>query len=132
MADDREDGLPTPEGILLAHEEIEEAYDMKYRGTRTVAPKVDLREIVAGAAELDGEYLRAAYLLRKLITAHVFEDGNKRTAWVVAREYLLRNDLEPAARREEVERVLRRIRRYDVEEIARWLASGSIDRSRLR
>lgn len=35
------------------------------------------------------------------------------------------------ATHEEVERVLRRVRRFDVAEIADWLESGDLDRSRL-
>lgn len=125
------DNLPTANEILEAHEEIEEAYDMKYRGVRVAAPRARLQKIVEQAAEEEEAFDRAAFLLRKLITAHLFEDGNKRTAWVTAREYLARNDLEPDPRREEVERVLRRIRRYDVDEIAGWLETGDIDRDRL-
>lgn len=127
-ADDR---LPTPEEILATHEEIEEAYDMKYRGTRVVAPKIDLRDILEEVVEYDTVYLRAAGLLRKLITAHLFEDGNKRTAWTAMREYLNRHNREPAVQREEVGRVLRRVRRFAVSEIAEWLESGDLDRSRL-
>jgi len=127
-----DDELPTPESVLNTHEIIEEVYDMKYRGVRVAAPKLNLREILAEAARYEDVYLRAAYLLRKLITAHLFEDGNKRTAWVVTRDYLGQKGIEPAEREIVVERVLRRIRRYDVEEIAKWLETARIDRSRLR
>ena len=126
-----DDSLPSADDILDAHEEIEEAYDMKYRGIRVAAPRTTLREILDGAREYDDLYLRAAHLLRKLITSHIFEDGNKRTAWVVTREYLRQHDVEPGGRNEEVERVLRRIRRYDVAEIADWLDAGELDRDRL-
>ncbi|SEP15972.1 death on curing protein [Halorientalis persicus] len=113
------------------HEEIEEEYNLTHTGTRVVAPKLDLHEIRDGAAEFKGHYVRAAYLLRKLITTHLFEDGNKRTAWATTEIYLARNDAEPAERNEPVEQVLRRIRRYDIDEIANWLEAGDIDRSRL-
>lgn len=126
-----DDQLPSPDEILVAHEELEDTYGMKYRGTRVAAPKLDLRDILDAVGEYETVSLRAACLLRKLISAHLFEDGNKRTAWVVTREYLDRHGLEPAAPRAEVERVLRRIRRYDVSEIAAWLADGELDSSRL-
>lgn len=126
-----DDSLPSIDEILATHEEIEEAYDLKYRGIRVAAPRGTLRDILSGAREYDDIYLRAAHLLRKLITSHIFEDGNKRTAWVVTREYLDRYDIEPAVRSEEVERVLRRIRRYDIDEIAAWLDAGDLDRDRL-
>lgn len=129
MQDD--DRLPSPDEILAIHDEIEVAEDMKYRGTRVAAPRLELRELLNEAGELDGVYLRAASLLRKLISAHLFEDGNKRTAWTVTWIYLERHGLQPAEQDESVERVLRRIRRFDVGEIADWLESGNLDRDRL-
>ncbi len=123
--------LPTPEEILVTHEEIEEQYNMKYTGTRVAAPKLKLRRILRETAKHDGVYTRAAFLLRKLITAHYFEDGNKRTAWVTIREYLQKHDETPAERGEDSGKVLRRIRRFDVEEIEIWLETGEIDDDRL-
>lgn len=78
-----DDDLPTPDEILAIHEEIEDAEDMRYRGTRVAAPRLNLRELLDEARDLDGVFYRAAFLLRKLITGHLFEDGNKRTAWTV-------------------------------------------------
>lgn len=129
MPDD--DRLPTPDEILAIHETIEVVEDMTYRGTRIAAPRLELRELLDEARDLEGVYLRAAFLLRKLITAHLFEDGNKRAAWTVTWIYLERHGLHPDEQDQSVERVLRRIRRYDVEEIAEWLESGDLDRERL-
>lgn len=129
--DDFDDTLPTAKEILATHEEIERAYDMKYTGTRVAAPKLKLGRILRDSGDYDDLYHRAAYLLRKLVTAHLFEDGNKRTAWVTVRKYLSENGETPAERGPEAGRVLRRIRRYDVAEIAEWLESGEIDDSRL-
>lgn len=127
-----DDRLPTPRQILIAHDEIEEAYDLKYRGVRAAAPRLELREILQEVREYDRVYMRAACLLRKTITAHLFEDANKRTAWSITRQYLEKHDLEPAERREVVvAHVLRSIRGYDVDEIAEWLETGAIDRTRL-
>lgn len=129
--DNLDDTLPAPEEILVTHEEIERTYDMKYTGVRVAAPKLKLRRVVRAADDYDDLYHRAAYLLRKLVTAHFFEDGNKRTAWVTVRKYLSENGETPAERGPDAGRVLRRIRRYDVPEIAEWLESGEIDDSRL-
>lgn len=126
-ADDR---LPTPDEILAIHDAIEVVEDMKYRGTSVAAPRLELRELLEKARELDGVYHRAAFLLRKLITSHLFEDGNKRTAWTVTWIYLERHGLQPVEQDQSVEHVLRRIRRYDVEEIAEWLEFGDLDRER--
>ncbi|AQL43285.1 hypothetical protein BV210_11530 [Halorientalis sp. IM1011] len=129
MADDM---LPTPEEILATHEELEDAYNMQYTGTRVPAPKLDLRDILQECEQYERPYFRAACLLRQLITMHLFEDGNKRTAWVTTREYLSRLDEVPAERGPTSERVLKRIRRYDVGEIAEWLEKGEIDKDRLQ
>lgn len=83
------------------------------------------------AESRDGIYLRAATLIRDLITAHLFEDGNKRTAWLVTREYLQRAGETPPPRPDTAKRVLRRIRRYEYGEIAAWLRDDRLDRSRL-
>lgn len=104
---------------------------MKYRGVRVASPKTKLRNVLADVAEYEGIYMRATYLLRKLITIHIFEDGNKPTAWTVTLIYLERHGLQPAEQGLPVERVLRRIRRFDVDEIARWLETGELDRDRL-
>lgn len=123
--------LPTPAEIVAIHEEIEAMYDLKYTGSRVAAPRVNLEEIVRDAGRQDDVFTSAAILLRRLVTAHLFEDGNKRTAWTVTLIYLERKGETPPGGDETVERVLKRIRRFDVHEIATWLATGEIDRSRL-
>ena len=122
---------PTPEQIIATHQEVEDTYDLKYTGARVAAPKLKLKRIQE-RNDLETLYLKAAFLLRKLITSHLFEDGNKRTAWLTTRKYLDEYGEEPAERGPETAHVLRRIRRYDIEEIAEWLETGEIDESRLR
>ncbi|ELY38619.1 hypothetical protein C497_06754 [Halalkalicoccus jeotgali B3] len=80
--------LPTAKDIVTVHDEIDEEYDLKYKGARVASPRLELRPHTRKAAEYDDVYIRAAFLLRKVVTAHVFEDGNKRTAWNVATSYL--------------------------------------------
>lgn len=126
------DDLPTPEQIIAAHDRIEELYDLKYTGTMTAAPKRTLRrEVCEPAAEHGGPYHRAAVLLWKIESAHVFEDANKRTAWAVTENYLRENDIEPPPNDELVERVVRRAGKFDVDELAAWFETGDIDESRL-
>lgn len=125
------DNLPTVDEILATHDEIENRYDLKHTGTYSSVPQVDLRALLAAAETQDGVYQRAAFLLRKLITEHLFEDGNKRTAWVTTREYLESNGLRPAETGDRVPHILRRIRRYEIGEIAQWLETGEIDENRL-
>ena len=127
------DDLPDGTQIIEIRDLIEAEYDLKHTGSRVPVPGLRLREdVLEPVAEEDGTFYRAAGLLRKIITAHVFEDGNKRTAWTVTVLYLEDRDAESADRdTERVERVLKRIRRYDIEEIAEWLATGEIDEDRL-
>jgi len=124
--------LPTADEVIEIHDEIEEQYDLKHTGAAVASPWLELRDILEDIEEYEGTYLRAAGLLRHILTAHLFEDGNKRTAWTTTVLYLEDHDTEPAVRdTDEAERVLKRIRRFDVDEIADWLADGDLDRDRL-
>jgi death-on-curing protein len=128
------DDLPTAEEILAAHDRIEELYDLEYPGTMAAAPKCTLRrEVLEPAAEHDDPYHRAATLLWKIESTHVFEDANKRTAWTVAMEYLDRKgiNLGLSDDGELIERVVRRAGLFDIGELAKWLETGEIDESRL-
>ncbi|EMA56385.1 type II toxin-antitoxin system death-on-curing family toxin [Halococcus thailandensis] len=128
------EGLPTPAEIVDAHSQIEEAYDLKYTGVRIATPKLTLREdVVDPAAEHEGVFRRAAALLFGIQSAHVFEDGNKRTAWTVTRSYLKREgiDLDPPQDDETIERIVRRAGLFETDELAEWLETGEIDESKL-
>ncbi|WP_129116900.1 Fic family protein [Halegenticoccus tardaugens] len=128
------DDLPTAEEIIDTHVFIEEEYELKFRGARVAAPQLKLKRLLRDISDDDDTediYLRAAALLRHIITAHYFEDGNKRTAWLTAREYLERHGEIPAERGELAHRVLKNVRRFDVDELAEWLQSGEIDEKRL-
>ena len=127
------DDLPGDTQIIEIHDWIAAEYELKHTGSRVPVPGLRLREdVLEPVAEEDGTFYLAAGLLRKTITAHVFEDANKRTAWTVTVLYLEDHGAEPADRdTERGERVLKRVRRYDIEEIAEWLATGEIDEDRL-
>ena len=125
-----DDDLPSAEEKLATHEEIEEDYDMKYRGTAVAAPRLKLRRLLDDIEDGD-RYHRGAQLLRNLLTAHFFEDGNKRTSWATTLRYFEQYDETPAETGDRVPKVLRRIRRCGVEEIAEWLETGDIDEERL-
>jgi prophage maintenance system killer protein len=127
-----EDDLPTPDEILAIHRRIEETYDLKHRGLMKAAPRVKLeREVLRPARRRDDTYQRAAALLWELSSLHLFEDGNKRTAWTVTVEYLSRHNIETEHLGEEIVPVVRRIGLFSVAELASWLETGRIDTSRL-
>jgi death-on-curing protein len=91
---------------------------------------VPFERILRDVDNYEGSYHRAAALLQKIITTHYFEDGNKRTAWVMTRTYLESYGYVPEDTSERAERVLRNIRLFNVNEIAEWLETGEIDKER--
>lgn len=126
-----DDNLPSARDVLDTHDEVVARWELKYPGVRVAAPRLKFQRLLEGVAGYDGVYIRAGHLLRDLTTAHYFEDGNKRTAWLTVRDYLDQHGLEPAERGERAERVMRRLRRYEAEELAKWLETGEIDEDRL-
>jgi len=127
--------LPTAKEILTVHERIEETYDLKYKGTKKAAPKLKLRrEVLEEAAEYDDPYHRAAVLLFRIQSVHVFEDANKRTAWTVTQEYLDRCGIEAEIPQDAgtIEKIIRRAGLFSIEELARWLETGEIAEERLQ
>lgn len=126
-----DDELPTGKEIMATHEEIEEDYDLKFKGVRVAAPRIKFKRIVREARDYDDVYHRAAFLLRKIVTAHYFEDANKRTALATVIDYLGRHGLKPAkTKKEETKPVLKAIRAFSVDELAEWLESGEIAESK--
>lgn len=128
---DSED-LPSVGDIYDAHDDVVERWDLSHGDTGAVLPDQRIESVLDEASAHDGPYLRAAALLRHLVNAHVFEDGNKRTAWIVARTYLLQQGLDAEPSGERAADVMRHLKRYDVGELAEWLRTGDIDETRLR
>lgn len=124
--------LPTVEDIHEIHEIIEEQWNLTHRGTRAVRPDQTLQSILDEIRGLDGAYRRAAALLNRLADAHVYEDGNKRTAWTVAETYLNETGHEAVPSDEVAERVLLNRGRFDEAELTTWLETGEIPEERFR
>ncbi len=125
--------LPSGRQIVATHDELEEEYDLDHEGAAVPNPAVHYSEIVKETRDNHFHpHDRAAYLLRRLITAHYFEDANKRTAWMTIRDYLDRHGLEPAKTdKEDTEPILNAIRAFSVDELSEWLETGDIDESKL-
>lgn len=126
------DRLPSGKQVVTNHDWLEQTYELDHKGAAVTHPDVHCSEIIRETRDNHYDpHDRAAYLLRRLITAHLFEDANKRTAWMTAREYLGRHDLTPAQTdKEHVEPVLDAIRAFDVDELSEWLETGTIDESK--
>jgi len=126
-----DDDLPTPEVIIAIHDRLEEEYDMKYKGTRTSVPELKLRRALEKVAEEEGRYHRAGALLFEIQSVHVFEDGNKRTAWITVRNYLDQFGESPARTDELAEKFTRRAGKFSTEERAKFLKTGEVDEEKL-
>lgn len=127
--------LPTAEEIIANHEVLEEMYDLKHTGTMKAAPRLKLqREVVDEAEEYDDPYHRAAVLLFKIPSVHVFNDGNKRTAWTVTQEYLERCGIDAEVPQDDktIEQIVRRAGLFTIDELARWFETGEIDEDRVK
>jgi prophage maintenance system killer protein len=126
------DRLPSGTQIVETHDVLEQTYDLDHKGAAVPHPDIHCSDIVRETRDNHFDpHDRAAYLLRRLITAHLFEDANKRTAWTTILEYLDRHGIEPAnTEKEAVEPVLDAIRAFDVDELADWLETGEIDESK--
>ena len=114
------------------HDRIVAAFDLAHPDVRRRDADRFIRRIVRAAGEASDPFEEAAVYLERLIDAHVFEDGNKRTAWLTAVRALHEHDKTAAPDRNEVATVLKHVRRFETAELARWLETGDIDRTRLR
>ena len=87
-----------------------------------------LDKILADSREYEGDiYEKAAFLLRRLIVDHVFRDGQHRTAFVVAVDFLRKNDGSIYhGDYQKARSFLKSIQAYDVEQIARWIRYGDL------
>ncbi|MEF8757408.1 MAG: Fic family protein [Halobacteriales archaeon] len=123
--------LPTVDDVFAIHEDIVEQYDLP-PGTGRPFPRIPIESAIDDARERDDHFWRAATLLRGIANAHVFEDGNKRTAYTTARTYLSRVGKEIAPSKAQRAVVMQHFTRFDASELATWLETGDIDEDRLR
>ncbi len=81
--------------------------------------------ILEVAKKAEGIYLKAAILLKMIATTRVFQDGHHRTAYIVTKTFLEKNDVEIKERTEqEVIKFIKDIRKYDIEQVKDWLENG--------
>ena len=89
-----------------------------------------IREVADGCEQLEGDiYDKAAHLLKKLIKQHAFASGNRRTAFIAAKHFLLLNNTEFNITDEpEYAKIMTGIREnyYSDDEIKQWIKNGQI------
>lgn len=89
-----------------------------------------IQSIVTGCIQLNGDiYDKAVYLLKNTIKNHVFASGNRRTAFIITKHFLLLNGGEFNIKDEpEYAKIMTGIREnyYDDNEIKNWIKYGEI------
>jgi len=121
---------PTPEKIIEYNILVLNMIKVKRADRAEVLSHARIVKVVDQCKELDGDiYDKAVCLLKRLIQEHCFASGNRRTAFLAAREfvdsnggkYRIKNDRQHA-------RVMQGIREnfYTDEEIREWIKNGKI------
>ncbi len=86
--------------------------------------------IVDGCKELKGDvYDKAAFLLKGIVKSHSFASGNRRTAFIVTKDFLTENGAKFNVKDDPSQaRVMTGIREgyYSDEEIKEWIKHGEI------
>jgi prophage maintenance system killer protein len=66
-------------------------------------------------------------LLKEIAITRIFQDGHHRTAYVVAKSFLEKNDVEFKENNElKIIKFIKSIRAYSIDEIAGWLEYGEL------
>lgn len=91
-----------------------------------------LASIVNDSQDFDDPYRLAAFILIETINRHAFNDGNHRTAWIVAKQVLRRNGkkmhIEDIKSLEEIERDLKsEVKFKDVDQVTNWIREGDFE-----
>ena len=83
--------------------------------------------ILEQVRETEGIYRKGAILLKEIIITRIFQDGHHRTAFVVIKVFLEKNDAVFKENDEQkVIRFIKNIRKYTFEEIEGWLEHGEL------
>ena len=94
---------------------------------KLLGPRQGIQAIIEEAKQQEGGDLtyQAAVLLKRLAAYHPFSGGNHRTAYVVAKTFLLRNGKQlRAGDWERAYPFIKNIENRTIEEIQRWIELG--------
>ena len=85
------------------------------------------QHILEEAEKAEGIYRKAAILLKSIATSRMFQDGHHRTAYIVTKTFLEKNDAEFKEKDEQnIIRFIKDIRAHSIEEIESWLRNGKL------
>lgn len=111
---------------------VEETHEMmlrEYGGHSGYATGIDLfKVILKKVKEVEGIYKKAAMFLREMvISPRIYEDGNHRTAMVIAETFLIMNREKIWTENSQdiyIYIFIKELLHYNIDEIAEWLENG--------
>ena len=122
---------PSIEYINEVHEVVIEENPSKVPGER-VTPESRLLSVLRDARSILGIYKKAAVLMKRIASEHVYEDGNTTTAILVTIDFVENNGKEfKPEDRTITGKVANNHGLYSVEEIVHWIETGDINEEKL-
>lgn len=125
---------PELEDFIQAHEMASQVSEIRTPGfMRSTEDGIQrLASIIEDSTRFDDPFRLAAFVLIETINTHAFNDGNHRTAWIVAKQLLRRNDeemrVEEIKTLHEIERDLKsEVKFKDVDQVANWIRTGDFE-----
>jgi death-on-curing protein len=121
---------PTPEKIIEYNILVLALIKVKKADKAQVMSYKKLQDVIEGCKNFDDNiYGKAAYLLKNLVKAHAFASGNRRTAFISTKDFLISNNIKIKIENDpKYAKVLTGIREgyYTDEEIKEWIKHGTI------
>ena len=121
---------PVPEVIIEYNFLVSELIKVKKADQPKVLSHYKIVEVIEECKSLDGDiYEKAASLLRGLVKKHPFASGNRRTAFISTKDFLISNGFKFEIKDDpSYAKVMQGIREdyYSLEEIKGWIKNGQI------
>lgn len=121
---------PTPEKIIEYNLLALSIIKVKKADKAEVLSRAKIVDIIEGCKNLEGDiHDKAVFLLKSLVQQHPFASGNRRTAFIVVKDFLLSNGARFKVKDDpKYARVMLGIREnfYKDEEIREWIRKGDI------
>ena len=125
---------PTRHSVIFTNEIICIMSNRKADQHKLIKPDSFIEAVIEKSKESTGDvYDKAAILLFNLVVNHGFASGNKRTGFIITIRFINQNKGKTRIRNfDKAERILRNIRKFNIEELAVWLRTGDIDEAKLK
>lgn len=122
---------PTVDDIKRVHSQVLEKNPDKYPG-EMVSPESKLPSVIRTARNTPGIYKKAAVLMKKIASEHVFEDGNTTTAILIAKKFLDKNNKKFKPKDQKLTgKMADNHGLFSMEEISYYFKTGDIDETKL-